>query len=198
MKKACLLIMGLLLLSASLFANRATNEGSFNVGGSISYTVDTFEYDSGEDETVKLSYKTLVISPEVYWFAIDNLAVGGIVNIYKYGYKEESENLNYESKSTSLILNPGIKYYYEINSSMSINALVNFGISFFSYGDESLEKADFSILTFGSGLDYFITSHIAVEPYIQYRKNIYGNDYPDTYKNNSFDFGCKLAIFLFE
>jgi len=197
MKKVFFLILGcLLLLNVNLFANRATNAGSFIVGGEISYTIETYEYDWGWGE-VKGSRNTLIISPEIYWFAIDNLAFGGIVDIYKYKDTEENEYGDDESKYTSLFLNPGIKYFFDINPSMSINASVSYGITFFSYGDESLEKEDFSTLTFGSGLDYFITSHIAVEPYILYRKGIYGGDYPDDYKNNIFDFGCKLAIFLF-
>ena len=195
MRKTCLLIMGLLFLNVSLFANRATNEGSYIVGGEISYTLEMFEIDWSVSE--KVSINTLVISPEVYWFAMNNLAFGGIVDIYSERYKEENNYGSYESKQTSLLLNPGIKYFHKINSKMSINASAHFGISFYSFGDESLEKADFSILTFGFAFDYFITSHIAVEPYIRYRKDIFSNDYHYEYKNNRFDFGCKLAIFLF-
>ena len=69
------LVLALLLLAVSGFAKQATNAGSFIVGGEICYTIETYEY----DEYYKSTAKVLVLSPEIYWFAMDNLAVGGLI-----------------------------------------------------------------------------------------------------------------------
>ena len=193
MKKIYLLILGLLLfLNANLFANRATGLGAIIVGGEITYSIDTFEWEYGNS-----TINTLDISPEIYKFLMDNLAFGGIIHFIKSKEKDEYQGEIDKNRSTAIYLSPGLKYFYDYNSSMSINTSINYQIWFWSWEGSTLEKVDSSLLTISCGLDYFITSHIALEPYIQYRKTMYENGFSDA-KSNGFDFGCKLAIFLFK
>jgi len=193
MKKTSLIILGFLLLfNVGLFANRATGLGAMIVGGEITYSIDSFEWDYGSG-----SVNILDISPEIYWFTVDNIAFGGIVNFVKTMEKEEYNDDVDRSRSVAIYLNPGVKYFYDYNPSMSFNTSINYQIWFWSWKGSSLEKIDSSLLTISCGLDYFVTSHVALEPYIQYRKTFYENGFSN-YKSNGYDFGCKLAIFLFK
>lgn len=113
-----------LFMAAGLFANAQTQKGDRIVGvsfGSISFTNSdsktTYSNTPTEYNSDGSSF-SISVNPNVAWFVMDNLAVGGGVSVSFYTSKSDSSNTSStttsDSKSTqpSFYIGPLARYYF--------------------------------------------------------------------------------------
>ena len=158
-----LLISSLLFLFISIsFAQGPITKGTFNLDGTISFSSISYV---GADYNVE----TILLSPQVGYFLVNNFSLGLAVSYQKVSYDENSES--------DWGIGPNIRYYFVLNN---INPFLGIG---YSYAENTRNTSEYKITTdriiFSGGIDIFVTKSVAIETLLSYMIN--ESKYPGVY-----------------
>jgi len=177
MKKHCILLLIIIFVS-SVYSQKVIHKNSYNISGGLAVSLS--EKDHPE---FKSNSKSLIFNPAVSFHIMDVLTVGGSV---LYDYSEETiENESGSNKSISRIFSfgPKVRYYFHDEN---YAPFVDFGINYSRVLPSKTEGLSYSL---GTGINYFFTKSIALEPTISYTASTYSN--PD-YNTKTFRVGIGL------
>ncbi|MBI1937001.1 MAG: outer membrane beta-barrel protein [Ignavibacteriales bacterium] len=183
--KNLLVVFLAFIFTASLFAQSPIGKGTYTLGGSISYSFQTFD-DSGSDQTV------FKFNPEAGYFFIDNFYVALSFTYAHYSYGN--------SKSDQYGIGPTARYYFDADQ---LKPFLGVGYNYYrlTFGSSS-NKISSSELKLIGGVDYFITENFALEANMNY--SFINYNYPDGYyyysyvrKSKMFQVGVGVNYFIY-
>ena len=179
----CVLIMSLLfiLINEKLNAQNYLKKNAYNFGGSISFAFS--DTDNLDDEATT---KDISVAPSFTYFVSDNLSIG---MAFQFDYQEDAlthqANDSLISRTVDKFLNvgPTARYYFHTrNFAPFIETSVQF-TTFLHSNDHGIA---FSI---GTGINYFITKSIALEPHVIYS---WSKFFSPNYSINKYMFGIRI------
>ena len=135
------------LMAASLSAQ--TQKGSMMIGGTAGFSSSK----AGDETTMEI-----VFAPMVGYFVIDQLAIGGGFSVGLLTAKEFN--------TTVLGIDPTVRYYFNGSGSTRL-----FGQAAFRYASVKVENFDAQTGTgfgIGTGINYFLNDHVALEAILGY------------------------------
>ena len=202
----CLLLTQLLF--ECLTAQSPLDKGNYIISGSVSYksmkkaisaeeAMEDEESGSGLLEKGDLIKKTqLVFVPGVYYFIINNLAIGGSF-IYR-NYKSDL-CMHY----TIIGYSPGLKSYFMLGDFIpfgSVNYLVESRIDYnkdwFDNPDERKSESNGMMVTIG--FDHFLSKNVALQAFVNFQTlNWRYKRSNDTRVKNAISFGVGIEMFVF-
>ncbi|MCA4900668.1 MAG: autotransporter domain-containing protein [Bacteroidota bacterium] len=163
MKK--IIFFAFVLISTASFAQ--FSKGSILLGGSVSADFTTNKTIAGSTTTTNSSTNSFSISPNVGYFVIDNLAVGGALQFNTTSTKDDGSRASFSSNSFAL--QPFGRYYFD-----KFYAQASFG--FGSYKSENTNGNGITTTNKGSlfnwalagGYVFLLNDHVGLEPQIGY------------------------------
>jgi len=169
MKKTLLTLFVVTLISCGAYAQYG--QGRMLVGGGLDFS--TMKNKSKVGGTTRENYTTTSFSlvPRFGYFVIDNLAVGGALNVNtttkKYEGSDDKETDN------ELTLSPFVRYYLPQNIFFEGNFGFGTGKNKSEDGAVSVEtKYNVTRWALGVGYAAFINDNVAIEPMISYGSHI--------------------------
>lgn len=188
-------IIILILFNSVIFSQSAIMKGNYSLSGSISY------YYSKNTINNQLSYSEFKIdnfmfSPDFGFFITDNLLLGGNISFNynelksKSTYRNTFENLiTIENKSIRrhLAIGPNVRYYF---NTLSFFPFVEIA---YNYSNELASDQYGHIFNFTGGINYFLSTSVALEPFIGYSLGTYKNPDEDL---NTFSVGIRVNYFV--
>jgi hypothetical protein len=148
------------------------NQGRWLAGGSLGFSATT-DKSKSDQATVTNSHSTdFSLTPDVGYFIIDNLAVGGALNLSASSTKFEGSSR--KNSSAIFALAPFARYY--LDPGIFFQAQVGFG----SHTDKTTDIVNNATVTrttkggvglwgIGVGYAYFLTDNVAIEPLLSYQ-----------------------------
>lgn len=183
------------LFNSVLFSQSAIKKGNYTLSGSVSYSYSKLTMNSElSDYTLKVD--NFSFSPVFGIFIADNLLVGGNIS---FNYNESNSQSTYrnifgnpialENKNIRryIALGPNIRYYF---SSISFFPFIEIA---YNYSDELASDQYGHIFNFTGGIDYFLSTSVALEPFIGYSLGTYKNPDQDL---NTFSIGIRVNYFI--
>jgi hypothetical protein len=146
-KNLLLLISLFVPVLANCQTDKPVKKGNIILGGTGSITSSRFTESVGGDAYYKQF--DINLNPTFNYFLIDNLAVGGTLNL---GYSKIES-----SKSNKTGFGPNIKYYF--NNGIFIRSEATYVIT-----KSEREKSHSFSFNAGAGYAFFINSKVSVEP----------------------------------
>ncbi len=162
MKSAVLFVF--LLLSVSIMAQSPISKGTFNLNGNLSFSSQS--YDEGD-----VNRNVLSLNPQVGYFFYDNISLSLSMNYDRISLGDAS--------NTNWGIGPNLRYYFDLEKVKPFFSLGYFYTETTTSGNDNKWKG--SQLSFGCGLDYFISKNVALESIVSY--NINNDTLPDSYKS---------------
>ncbi len=158
----------LLVMMMAFGAFAQYQQGRMLVGGTVGFSTTKDKSKAGGTTVTHGTNTDFSIAPQFGYFVIDNLAVGGNLDISLSKYNPENDN-DTESTTTSLAIAPFVRYYLPQN----IFFHGQFGVGTGKYketeGNVSQEqKFSTSQWQLAVGYAAFLTDNVAVEPMIGY------------------------------
>ncbi|OGU28610.1 MAG: hypothetical protein A2057_17130 [Ignavibacteria bacterium GWA2_35_9] len=180
--KVLFVIVLFFLTNSFLFSQEdALKQGVYSLGGSLSFSYSKNTYSEG---TSKQSYFSL--APSLNYFVIDHLLIGGNVS-FQYSENEYSSNsFNSKNINRSFGIGPDIRYYFLMSN---INPFIGAGFNYFKAIGEEFEIKEYMVI---AGINYFLSSNAAIEPYLAYSITSVSSDQDI----NSFSIGIRMNYFI--
>jgi hypothetical protein len=190
-KKMTVLCLAILLVGGMSFAQatkRPLDKGTFNVGGSISFSSSSGDF-YGDD-----AISTFALAPSARYFIIDGLAVGVDLLL-----NTESEG-NYTD--TTIGIGPVVAYMFDVNSP-TLYPYVGAGVAIGSnkhsrsgaYSYENTTSA--FIFKFAGGVAFMVKPNLAVLAELGYSVESYkGEDWDKSEGGGTFSFSVGLSAFI--
>ncbi|MCX6152099.1 MAG: outer membrane beta-barrel protein [Ignavibacteriales bacterium] len=188
MKKLLVISIILFLLSAnsSFYAQGKISRSNYKLGGNV-----TFSSSSSEDDYHKYTALSFDAYPSFSFLITDHLEIGTSISFYYFEDKYEPKNgggYNQKYFSRNFGIGPMIRYYIQAGSIFPfVGAEFRYATNKLT-GDNKEEGRDFSFYT---GIDFFLSSSVAVEPIIKY--TISNNQF---YERNTFSVGVGINYFI--
>lgn len=180
---------------STLFSQSAIKKGNYTLSGSVSYSYSKLTMNSElSDYTLKVD--NFSFSPAFGFFILDNLLVGGNIS---FNYNESNSQSTYrnilgnpialENKNIRryISLGPNIRYYF---SSISFFPFIEIA---YNYSTELASDQYGHIFNFTGGINYFISTSVALEPFVGYSIAAYKNPKEDI---NKFSAGIRVNYFI--
>ena len=168
MKKVSLFCLSMLAF-ASAFGQ--FNQGRMMVGGSGTFSVTTDKDKVGNTSVVNGTSVSIGLTPQFGYFIMDNLAVGGQLQISASSFNRREGDS--ESSSFTSTIGPFARYYF--GPGIITEAGFGFGTRSFKFtsGNGTTTETDYvlSSLHLGLGYAFFLNDNVAVEPMLVYRTN---------------------------
>lgn len=169
--------------SSFLFAQDALKKGVYNLGGSISYSNSK---DTSPGTTVKQF--SFSIAPELNYFVIDNLLVGGNITFQYFEYEFSSGNYIYNKDVEHIYgIGPSIRYYF---AGSDIIPFIGASASYLTINNSDFEAKSF---TATAGINYFLSNSVALEPFLSYTTRSISSQDETT---NTFSIGVRINYFI--
>lgn len=183
--KKLIVVLFAFIFSVSISAQSPISKGSFTVGGSISYSSETFEKQDTD-------YSIFRFNPQFGYFFVDNFytAISITYNNYSWG-KYSTDQVG---------LGPAIRYYFDAEKLKPFIGVAYGYLKQTDEGDDDDDKITSSEWRLTAGADYFITESFALEASLNY--SFINYDYPDVYYNNDrkskmFQVGVGVNYFIY-
>lgn len=151
MKELILAILGLITLASNVNADSPTDKGVYSLSGSISYSRTTYDSTNGGDS------KRIIVTPAFKYFIYPNLAIGSSI-LYSYFKTDISEIKKYG-------VGPVVRYYFGKDT---IYPFISVEYTYTKNKSGLSSESDGSDLSFGFGIDYFLSKNVALEPMVRY------------------------------
>jgi outer membrane protein W len=212
MKKAILLTVIISLVSF-LTAEAQLEKGRFFISGSSNLGLDfgsQKEKSNGDEvENSKVSYYDINFTPNGGYTVIDNLVVGGFIDMDLYSSKSKDEDYGYTSKGSTFIIGPMLRYYFDICDKMIPYVAGGVGIGVDNSKSKSNSSDDWSKYNesvfawwLGGGATYFFNDNIGLDGGIGFYHEAYthkdddsgGERSDDKYKYIYNGLGLNLGI----
>ncbi|MDH5475042.1 MAG: hypothetical protein OEX22_05065 [Cyclobacteriaceae bacterium] len=173
--KKIVLTLSLGVLLAGFSYSQKTTKGTKMASGTIGLTFNTEKRDDGTAITTRGKYSAINMNPNVGYFIMDGLAVGGGINIATSNYKRDgsADKLN----TTSLAFAPFARYYTDMglfgHVSVSLGSGKEKDTQDNGGGNVTVTETNFGLFgfEFGGGYAYFLNDNVAVEPMLIYGSN---------------------------
>lgn len=184
----------ILVLLFTTAANAQITKGNWMVGGNASFSSqETYSNKGNEDKIVE---RTIKITPNIGYFFVDKLAVGG-----RFGY-ENIFNPNYgfgDVSSNAFFVGPFLRYYF-LKPKKIVNVFVegSYGIgNVYRKGDTESQNYTEHINTydFMAGPVIYFNSSVSMEFTLQYSSTRIKFQDSDFTRNN-FQIGLGFQIYL--
>ncbi|MFZ2323497.1 MAG: autotransporter outer membrane beta-barrel domain-containing protein [Ignavibacteriaceae bacterium] len=185
----------LILSNSIIFSQTALNKANYSLSGSISYS-----YSKNTENNELSDYESKIdnfsFSPNFGLFIINNLLVGGNISFRYNEFNNKSTYRNFlgnpitlEAKNIlrQLSFGPTIRYYF---SGFKIFPFVEVA---YNYSSVLASDQYGHIFNFTGGINYFISTSVALEPFIGYSLSTYKNPDEDV---NAFSVGIRVNYFV--
>ncbi len=171
------------VFSYQLYAQNPLKQGVYNLAGSISFS--TAKNQAEHDE---IKYSNFSFEPSFNYFILDNLMIGGSIG-YEYSWSEYVPKTGPSSTSInrSFRIGPSARYYFD---SSPIIPFVGVSAAYSKYIGYDQEG---KLFTFEAGINYFLSSSVALEPFVSYTSSSYDNPDQDI---DQFMFGVRISYFV--
>ncbi len=142
-----------------------TQKGSVLIGGSAGFSFT--KYNNVKATNVNLS-------PSALFFVIDQLAVGGSLNIGSYHVASDIDTYT----NTNFGIGPAVRYYFVGTGNFRPYGAAGFSLNSQKSNsqDQATTNTSFSL---GIGGDYFINDHVAIETGLNYTSQHQKNSSPN-------------------
>ena len=178
------LVVLLILVSVSVFAQSPISKGTIMLNGNMYYSSQSYD-------NLDITYSTLRINPQAGYFIIDNLAL--------------NLDLSYEKIDIGIDISrygigPNLRYYFDLKKYFPF---ISMGYSFTSSSQDGSDyKQTGNQYILGAGISYLITKNVAVEASLNYKfdevKREYSGLYSDeTLKSKIIMFGVGFNFYLY-
>jgi opacity protein-like surface antigen len=178
------LVVFLVLVPASVFAQSPISKGTIILNGNLYYSSQS--YDNSD-----ISYSTLRINPQVGFFIVDNLAL--------------NLDLSYEKIDIGIDISrygigPNLRYYFDLEKYFPF---ISIGYSFTSSSQDGGDyKQTGNQYILGAGISYLITKNVAIEASINYKFDQEDREYPgffsdETIKSKIIMLGVGFNFYLY-
>jgi outer membrane protein len=171
-------------------------KGNKLVGGSLGadFTTDKTKVDGTtytNGRNVNFSF-----DPQVAYFVINNLAVGGALGFSTESYKEDDSD--YKSVDNEITIQPVARYYLSQGIFFQGNFIVGSAKNKVTdNGDTDETKYNVSGWSLSAGYAYFLNDHVAIEPQLGYSGKGYKNKENDVkYVDNGLYIRVGFQIYL--
>ena len=147
----------------SLGAFAQFEKGNKLVGGSLglSFTTDKTKYDGSTYTNGQ--YVNFSLDPQIAYFVIDNLAVGGAFGFSTDSYKEDDSD--YKSVDNEITIQPLVRYYLAQRIFFQGNFIVGSAKNKVTdNGSTNETKYNVSGWSLSAGYAFFLNDHVAIEP----------------------------------
>ena len=210
MKKYCILLFVLSLVSWTFSVGQVTDKGNFSIGSTIGFSsasskVTQENESSGTSEVTRPNSSQINIAPSVGYFILDDFAIGISMDYTFNNVVEEGEE---KVKDSDLLFGPFARYYLPLGDDMAFILEANVGFGNATdvaniNGDNQSIKAN--IFAFGVGPGFTIISGeaIGLEALIKYNyargnfdTQIAGVHQKTTSITNQFDFSIGLQFYF--
>jgi outer membrane protein len=185
------LIIGISILwGQCVFAQTPTDGQSVSINGTVNFSKEKLTTDDDLNPFYKNT--TISLNPQVGYFIIDNFSIGLLFSYRYHSYEDE----DYEYSTEVLGVGPVIRYYLV---SDKFSPFTTIGYTYATVFDDN-DESDYgsNIWSIGLGLDYFVSSSIAVEGIISYFIAYNESSFQDiTYKSETNTFGIGIGLNLF-
>ena len=156
----------------SLYAQSYISSGKYTLSGSLSYSSQDTYYPRGLSSNAKF----ISVSPTVSYFAVNRFSVG-----LQLSYNYEDYNTEYNPEHIyigKLSLGPLLRYYF-IDNKIAPFIEAEYTHDIYNLSGDNNNYLGYNI-GIGFGLNYFITTYFALEPYLTYQYSLNKFwDYPD-------------------
>ncbi len=193
MKKLSVIFIVLisLFLSPYYFAQGKIMHGMYKLGGSISFSTSNSKTDYYDESQTRFYF-----TPSLAYLITDNLEIGGTIG---FSYSETKEDVKatpyydthtYKYYGRDYSIGPTIRYYFDADKFFPF---VGLGLSYSTNKLSGDNKSESRVFNASIGAEIFLSSSVAVEPYIRYNITNYGSgDY------NTFIIGAGINYFIVE
>lgn len=193
MKKIVILFV---VCSVTSGAYAQFEQGNKLVGGSLGadFTTDKTKVDNTtytNGRNVNFSF-----DPQLAYFVINNLAVGGAFGFSTESYKEDDSD--YKSVDNEITIQPVARYYLSQGIFFQGNFIVGSAKNKVTdNGDTDETKYSVSGWSLSAGYAYFLNDHVAIEPQLGYSGKGYKNKENDIkYADNGLYIRVGFQIYL--
>ncbi|HRN25052.1 MAG: hypothetical protein IT276_01470 [Ignavibacteriaceae bacterium] len=189
------IIILLFLFSSISFSQYALNTGNYSLSGSVLYS-HSKNTSSNQVSDYESKMDNFLFSPDFGIFIIDNLLISGNVS---FSYNEINTQSTYRDFTGNpvilknknirryLTLGPTIRYYFD---NLKILPFVETAYNY----SKALGSDQYGhIFSFAGGINYFISTSVALEPFIGYSISTYKNPNQDS---NTFSVGIRVNYFI--
>ena len=163
------------------YAQSKLQKSAYNLGGAIS-----FAFSDTDDLDNEATTKDILITPSFTYFVSDNISLGANL---QFEYRETSTRNAASNQVLSrsinkfLVIGPTGRYYFHTrNFTPFIETSLGY-TTFLTSNDHGIA------ITLGIGINYFITSNIALEPHVIYTMSKF---FAPDYRVNRYTFGVRI------
>lgn len=142
------------------------NQGRMMIGGSVAFNAVTNKYKSDGTTITTGKQTSFSLAPQFGYFVIDNLAVGAALELGLSKYKDEDSD--YESNSTSIQIQPIVRYY--LPQGIFFQGQFGFGTGKDKTDNGNIDEDKYNITSWGlsAGYAYFLNDNVSIEPQLGY------------------------------
>ena len=165
-------------------------KGNKLVGGALGadFTTNKTKYDGSTFTNGQ--YVSFSLDPQIAYFVIDNLAVGGALGFSTDTYKEDDSD--YKSVDNEITIQPVVRYYLSQGIFFQGNFIVGSAKSKVTEdGTTDETKYNVSGWSLSAGYAFFLNDHVAIEPRLGYSGKGYKNKENDV---KSVDNGLYIRV----
>lgn len=142
-------------------------KGSILLGGSVSADFTTNKTIAGSTTTTNSTTNSFSLAPNVGYFVINNLAVGGALQFYTSSTKDDGSRVSFATNSFAL--QPFGRYYFD-----KFYAEASFGFGSYTFentngnGITTTNKGSLFNWALAGGYVFLLNDHVGLEPQIGY------------------------------
>jgi len=174
----------MILFSSLIFPQSVLKENSYNLNGGFSFSASETNHPEFDSKST-----SVIFNPSFSYHILDVFSIGGNIS-YRYSEIKINDNSG-ERKSITRTLNfgPTARYYFH---NKNLSPFVDGSLNYSSILGE--DSGGYSV-SFGTGINYFFTKSIALEPKLNYIFSSYAD--PD-YNSNTLFIGIGLNYHINE
>jgi hypothetical protein len=174
-------------------------QGSWEAGSSmfgnirIGSSKTTEDYGEGGVYTTKEGLNRINLMGKLFYYPIDNLGVGGAVDIFNS--RRNNKDSGYKYSSTDFLFIPSVKYHIPLDNALkNLYGEAGFGIGFSNdqqddNGDVTKTKYFTTSWNVQVGYDYFINRNFSFNPFVGYE----GLTYKEKESGNKYGYGGLIS-----
>jgi hypothetical protein len=171
------------ILLFTITANAQITKGNWMLGGYANYNNFSSESTNPTGSTNSSKGSSIIVSPTVGYFIINNLACGLSGN-FVLGLVEQGNNV------TNYGAGPFVRYYF-LKPEKTINVLSQVGCY---YGNSSTDSK-YNSYNFKAGPVIYLNSSVGLELTLDYNISKFSSDsYESTFKSLSIGFGLQIHL----
>lgn len=193
MKKSFILMLGLF---ASVCSYAQFEQGTLMIGGSAGLEFTKDKNKNGGTTVERSKTTNFFLEPQVGYFVIDRLAIGGGLGLGLSSTKYTDEYGGDKVNSTRIAVEPFARYYLPQNIFFQGKFMVG-SVSYKEKNDGRTEKDSYSLTGFAlsAGYSILLNDNVAIEPQVGYQSEAQ-KDGDWKYVDSGFYLRAGLQVYL--